>query len=279
MRKPGDLIRDRYEIIQYIGEGRNGTIYKARDREGNRDVTVKILDGPGSSDIDILKRFIKEGEVLSSLRHPAIARIYALEKEGNIPYLVTEFVDGQSMAARKEELRGDLPTLFRCFQQVLEGVQECHNRQVLHRDLKPSNLLIGKDGQLKIIDFGLAKTREKLTKPGTILGTPTYMSPEQCQGKPLTEATDIYSLGIIFWEFLTGTVPFQFEEGKGFNINQILRHVTEPLPAAQFDALPKFAGLRDTVFGMLEKEPRMRPPIPRILAVLQAEVPKILAQP
>ncbi|RCK79869.1 MAG: serine/threonine protein kinase [Candidatus Ozemobacter sibiricus] len=270
MRKPGDVIRDRYKIVQFIGEGRHGKIYKAHDLVAGRDVSLKILDGPASADIDTVKRFIKEGEVLASLRHPAIARIYALEKDGNIPFLITEFVEGRSMAAMKDELRRDLPALFRAFEQLLDGVQECHLRQVIHRDLKPSNLLISHDGQLKIVDFGLAKTREKLTKPGVILGTPTYMSPEQCQGLPLTEASDIYSIGVIFWEFLTGKPPFEFDESQPrLEVAQLLRHVTEPLPAAAFDAFPQFAPLREIVFGMLEKTPRLRPPIPRIQAAIK----------
>ncbi len=277
MRNPGDVIRERYKIIQFIGEGRHGKIYKAHDMTANRDVSLKILDGPASANIDTVKRFIKEGEVLSSLRHPAIARIYSLEKEGNLPFIITEFIDGRSMAAMKDELRRNLPALFRAFQQLLEGVEECHNRMVIHRDLKPTNLLIGNDGQLKIVDFGLAKTREKLTKPGVLLGTPAYMSPEQCQGLLLSEASDVYAVGIIFWEFLTGKVPFEFDEtSPGDNVAKLLQHVTAPLPAERFDAEPRFAPLRETVFGMLDKTPRMRPSIRRIMADLKAVTPQIL---
>lgn len=278
MRQPGESIKDRYKIIDTIVESRLGFIYRAFDQKAEREVAIKILNSDAAHDLDSLKRSVKEGEVLGSIHHRAVVKFYSLEKEGMTPFLVTEYIAGKTMASLKEELRQDLPTLFHHFLELLEGINACHQRQVIHRNVKPTNLLIDVEGQLKIIDFGFSKTREKLTQPGTIIGAPKYMAPEQAQGGKITEACDIYSIAVVIWEFLTGSLPFAEEEAAGnLNARQLLELANRPIPMARFAKFPQFASLKDLIQRMLDRNPSFRPPIPQIINSLKGKIPEIIS--
>jgi len=274
---PGESIKGRYKIVEMLGQGGHGNVYRVFDQGKNREVALKILDAQAASDSESMKRFINSGEVLSTIRHRAVVQFYSLELEGRVPFLVMEFIKGKSMALSKDELRKDLPTLFHHFVELLEGIQACHIRQVIHRDIQPSNLIIDPEGQLKIIDFGFAKTRENITKPGAILGNSFYLSPEQCKGLKITESADIYSIGMVFWEFLTGKLPFELDQSKPAKLLQLLEQFDKPFPIERFDEFPQFAPLRETIRLMLQKEAEPRPSIAQIIATLKREIPGILA--
>ncbi|MBF0548145.1 MAG: serine/threonine protein kinase [Candidatus Riflebacteria bacterium] len=278
MRKPDELIRDRYKVICVLGEASRGVVYKVFDQDANREAALKMLSEEAANDENWLRRAIKEGEILATIRHRAVVQFYSLEKEGRIPFLVMEWIDGKRMAEIKEELRKDLPTLFHHFLELLDGINECHRRRAIHRNITPSNLLINIEGQLKIIDFGIAKTPEKLTKPGTILcNNPTYMAPEVCQGEKASESSDIYSIGVVIWEFLTGKIPFEIDATKPIlNVRQLLDFSNLPLQMERFDAFPQFAPLRNIIERMLEKQPRFRPTIDQIIANFKNEISGII---
>jgi serine/threonine-protein kinase len=277
MKNIGEVIRDRYEVLSLVAKSKVGHIYKVFDRVEKREVALKMLEDQATADADVVKRVIKEGEVLAGLRHPVIVTFYSLEMEGRTPFLVMEFIEGCTLKKLKEELRGDLPRFFKLYLALLEGIEACHQAMVFHRNLSPENLLITKDGQLKIIDFRFAKTREKLTRPGEILGLSEYMSPEQCQGLKITEATDVYSVGIILWEFLLGEVPFSLGDGdRPADLRMVLQMVQTPLPFERFDAFPRFATARNLLQRMLDKEARFRPSAREIIGTLQQEIPGIL---
>jgi len=278
MKNPGELIRDRYKVLSHITKTRGGNLYKVLDQTMNREAALKMLEDEATSDMDAVKRVVKEGEVLAKLRHPAIIEFYSLEMEGRTPFLVMEYIEGRTMKEMKGELRKDLQRFFDLFLLLLEGIDACHSTMVFHRNLAPENLLIPANGQLKIIDFRLAKTREKLTRPGESLGLSEYMSPELCQGLTITEATDIYSLGVILWEFITGEVPFPMaSDGKPIDLRTLLNTLQLPLPMEAFDAQPRFAGLRSLVERMLDKQARYRPSLRDIIVTLKQEIPGILA--
>jgi serine/threonine-protein kinase len=280
MKNPGEVIRDRYKVLQLIAKGQNRTIYKVFDQVKNREVALKMLDDEAGSDQDTIKRVIKEGEVLAGLKHPAIVQFYSMEMESRTPFLVMEYLEGQTMKDLKEELREDLSRFFTLFLALLDGIEGCHQSQVYHRNLAPENLIITTDGQLKIVDFRFAKTREKLTRPGEFLGFSEYMAPEQCQGQKITEAVDIYALGVILWEFLVGEVPFPIAaKNRPADIRTVMNMISTPLPVEKLSALPRFAGLRSLVERMLDKEPKYRPTLREIVSTLKQEIPRILAAP
>ncbi|MFZ2956709.1 MAG: serine/threonine-protein kinase [Candidatus Ozemobacteraceae bacterium] len=278
MKNPGELIRDRYKILSLIAKSKKGHIYKVLDQAENRDVALKMLEDESTSDSDVVKRVIKEGEVLAQLRHPAIVQFYSLEMEGRTPFLVMEYIEGRTMKDLKEELRKDLQRFFNLFLTLLEGVEACHQAGVFHRNLTPENLLITKDGQLKIIDFRFAKTREKLTRQGEFMGFSGYTAPEQYQGQKITEAADIYSLGVILWEFLTGELPYPMEvSNKPVDLMTLLSMANLPLPIEKFDVFPRFAGLRNLMEQILDKDAKFRPSLQEIISTLKREMPDILA--
>ncbi len=278
MKNPGDLVRDRYKILEHIAKSRYGNVYKALDQTGNREVALKILEADATSDQNVVKRIIKEGEVLSTLKHRAIVKFYSMEMEGPTPFLVMEYLKGNTMAQRKNDLRKDLRSLFSFFLELLDGVDACHQSRVYHRNLAPENIIITTEGQLKIIDFRFAKTREKLTRVGELIGIPEYMAPEQCEGKGPSEAADVYSIGVIIWEMLIGEVPFPLPKKDGkVEVMDIIAMLALPLPIEKFDAVPRFAVLRDLMQRILDKSPKYRPSIQEIASSLKREIPGILA--
>ena len=280
LKNPGDLIRERYKVVELIAKSEMRHIYKVFDQVANREVALKTLDDQASMEMDVMKRVVKEGEVLSQLRHPAIVQFYSMEMEGRTPFLVMEYLEGRTMKEMKEELRQDLPRFFDLYLALLDGIAGCHQAQVYHRNLSPENLIITKDGKLKIVDFRFAKTREKLTRPGEFLGFSEYTAPEQAQGLKITEAVDIYALGVILWEFLIGEVPFPIaDKDKPLDVRTVLNMVMTPLSMEAFDAQPRFAGLRSLIQRMLDKEARFRPSLTDVITTLQREIPGILAAP
>ncbi len=215
-----------YEIVAPIGAGGMGEVYRARDTRLGRDVAIKILPPVFTSDPDRLARFEREARVLASLNHPSIAAIYGVEESGSVRGLVLELVDGDTLAARLHT-HGALPvrqalTLTR---QIAEALDAAHDKGIVHRDLKPANIKVTADGNVKLLDFGLAKavqgSEERSRLPdastlaishaGVILGTAAYMSPEQARGQEVDKRADIWAFGCVVYEMLTARAPFHGE--------------------------------------------------------------------
>jgi serine/threonine-protein kinase len=235
-----------YRIEERVGAGGMGVVYRATDTKLGRQVALKVIRGELLHDV-ALARFQREARVLASLNHPGIAAIHALEESGGVQFLVLEYVVGPTLADRLR--RGPLPIREAVImaKQIAEALETAHAQGVIHRDLKPANLKLSDNGQVKVLDFGLAKpvsrlqagpatdstvtVTEKVTEPLTIVGTAAYMSPEQACGKELDARTDIWSFGCVLYEMLSGKQPF-----RGSTITEILAAVVEREP--DWAALP-----------------------------------------
>jgi serine/threonine protein kinase len=254
-----------YEILAPIGAGGMGEVYRATDTKLNRDVAIKVLPQSFAQDAERMARFTREAQVLASLNHPNIAQIYGVEEHA----LVMELVEGETLAQRIA--KGPLPVdeaLDICHQ-IAEGLEAAHEKGIIHRDLKPANVKITPEGSVKVLDFGLAtKFQEEIaaadashsptltnqmTRPGVILGTAAYMSPEQASGKPADKRADIWSFGVLLWELLTGHRLFE-----GETVSHILADVLRgPI---DFDKLPRAtpAAIRGLLCRCLDRNVKNR---------------------
>jgi serine/threonine protein kinase len=217
-----DRTLGRYRIIEKIGEGGTGEVYRATDSRLGRDVAIKILPEVFTRDPERLARFEREAQVLASLSHPNIATIHGLEEAGCTRYLVLELVDGVTL--RSKLVQGALPikTVVRLAGQIAEGLAKAHHAGIVHRDLKPENLMLTGDGFVKILDFGLAKAAleradrgsvvpaepDVKTETGRIMGTVSYMSPEQARGEQVDHRSDQFAFGSVLYEMVSGTRAF-----------------------------------------------------------------------
>ncbi|CAA7602752.1 Protein kinase domain protein [Acididesulfobacillus acetoxydans] len=219
----------RYEVIERIGAGGMAIVYKAKDLLLNRIVTVKVLREQFLSDEDFVKRFRREAQSAASLSHPNIVSIYDVGKDGNIEYIVMEYVEGRDL---KEIIREFAPLspeqAINLTRQIGEAIRHAHQHHIIHRDIKPHNILVTAEGRAKVTDFGIARavSAATVTHTGDIVGSVHYLSPEQAKGLPSDERSDLYSLGIILYELLTGKVPYDGETP----IAVALKHLQEVPP-------------------------------------------------
>ena len=266
--KPGTRIGV-YEIVCSLGVGGMGEVYRARDTKLKRDVAVKVLPAAFADDVDRVARLTREARLLASLNHPHIGTIYGFEDGGNLPALVLELVDGETLDDRL--FRGPLPLseALAIAEKIADALDAAHAAGIVHRDLKPSNIKITRDDVVKVLDFGLAKaaTSEGLapdlstsptvtsdgTKAGVILGTAAYMSPEQARGKAVDKRTDVWAFGCVLYQMLTGRRAFRGETASD-TIAAILER------EADWTALPAEtpAAIRRLLQRCLEKDPRRR---------------------
>jgi serine/threonine protein kinase len=215
----------RYEIVSLLGEGGMGEVYLARDPKINRDVAIKVIPAAFSSDSERLRRFEQEVQATGKLNHPNILAVYDVETHDGSPYVVYELLEGETLRAR---LSGGALTTRNAVDyalQIASGLAAAHEKRIIHRDLKPENIFITHDGRVKILDFGLAKLTEPIqnpeaqtdvltrvnTDPGAVMGTVGYMSPEQVRGQRVDHRSDIFSLGVILYEMLSGKRAFRGE--------------------------------------------------------------------
>jgi TolB-like protein len=255
--QPGQLIGGRYEVQSVAGRGGMGVVYKAQDTKLKRTVALKFLPHEWTADAAARERFIHEAQAASALDHPNICTIYEIEEtdDGRM-YISMAFYEGESLRDRiksgplKTEEAVDIAI------QVGQGMAEAHQKGIVHRDIKPANILMTKDGAAKIVDFGLAKLagRVQLTREGTTLGTVAYMSPEQARGDAVDERTDIWSLGVVLYEMLSGKLPFKGEFEQTL-IHSILKSDPEPITKSRKDLPP---GLENIIAKALSKNPTAR---------------------
>jgi eukaryotic-like serine/threonine-protein kinase len=255
-----EVLGDRYQLQDPIGHGGMATIYRARDLRIDRVVAVKVLCEDYSSDLKFVKRFQQEAKAASALQHPNIVQVYDYGLTDGNYYIVMELVEGTDLR-RYLRSRGVLAVdrAIIIAHDVALGLGAAHRRRIVHRDVKPQNVLVGKDGSIKLTDFGIVSLyedidTERLTTTGMTLGTVHYFAPEQAQGKIVSPAADVYALGIVMYEMLTDHTPFN----GNTPVAVAMQHIRDqPAPPCQFNpSLP--VALEEIILRCLEKVPEMR---------------------
>ena len=228
----GSKINDRYQIIKTLGEGGMANVYLAHDTILDRNVAVKVLRGDLANDEKFVRRFQREALSASSLSHPNIVEMYDVGEDDGQYYIVMEYVDGKTLKqVLKSRGKLSITEVVDIMLQLTDGMAHAHDAYIIHRDIKPQNIMILSNGMIKITDFGVATALNstQLTQTNSVMGTVHYLPPEQAQGKGSTIRSDIYSMGIMMYELLTGLVPY-----KGENAVEIaLKHLKEPLPSVR----------------------------------------------
>jgi len=257
-----------FEIVSTLGAGGMGVVYRARDTRLRRDVALKILPEIFASDPERLHRFQREAQAIAALNHPNVVTIYSVEELRGIHFLTMELIEGKTLVDLIPAGGLRLEALLTFALPLADAMSAAHQRVIVHRDLKPANIMVGADGRVKVLDFGLARLRqeaqaspdpsvvttEQLTAQQRVLGTPAYMSPEQAEGKAVDARSDIFSLGVMLYEMATGTRPFQGDSAFAI-ISSILKDAPTPLTQLRPDLPPD---LDRIVRRCLAKEPMRR---------------------
>jgi len=256
--QPGQMLGP-YQIIEQIGEGGMATVYKAYQPSMDRNVAIKVLPSQLADSAEFTKRFQQEARIIAKLEHPHILPVFDYGESEGITYLVMRYLDAGTLGEKmQKECPLPLAEIDRLFTQLAEALGYAHSYGIIHRDLKPSNALIDSQGNLFLTDFGIAKMLEsaspRLTQTDAIMGTPAYISPEQAQATKVNQRSDIYSLGIILYEMVTGRVPFIAETPLAV----ILKHVSDPLPKPSVLKLDVPEAIEKVVLRALEKQPSDR---------------------
>ncbi len=276
-----------YKVIEKIGQGGMGEVYRAEDTNLSREVAIKVLPEQFTQDPQRLARFEREAKLLASLNHPNIAAIYGFEKAEGVHFLALELVPGETLAERVAKGPVPVEEALEVCRQIAEGVEAAHEKGVIHRDLKPANVKVTPEGKVKILDFGLAKAfedeipaadisqsptlTEEMTRAGVILGTAAYMSPEQAKGKSVDNRTDIFAFGSVLYELLTGKRAFE-----GETVTDTLARVLQGQP--DWKALPEDTPTRviELLTDCLEKDSAERLPD---IGHVRIQIKKALKEP
>lgn len=222
----GKVIKQQYTILEKIGQGGMATVYSAMQHSMNRKVAIKVLPPHFMHDEGFIERFEREVEVISRLEHPHILPIYDYGESEGIPFIAMRYLGGGSMAQLVRRGVPELIDIGKPFQQVSEALDYAHQQGVIHRDLKPGNIMLDENGNAYLSDFGIARVMGSNLTGSAIIGTPAYMSPEQAHGESIDARSDIYSLGIVLFEIITGREPYQAETP----LSLLLKHINEPIP-------------------------------------------------
>jgi serine/threonine-protein kinase len=251
------LVFGRYRCERVLGEGGMASVYLARDAELERLVALKLLARQLAGDEEFRERFLREARLAARLLHPNIVQVFDAGEDDGRPYIVMEYVEGETLAELLAR-RGKLPAAeaVELALQLCAGLEHAHEHLLVHRDVKPANLLIRGDGVVKIADFGIVHAAEstRLTQIGTVLGTAAYLSPEQAAGKPVTAQADLYSLGAVLYEALTGRLPYELESLA--ELPGLQRRGATPVRELE-PAVPP--AVEDAVMGCLARNPDYRP--------------------
>ena len=250
--KIGQIVKERYEILEILGEGGMAFVYKARDTQLERFVAIKTLKPNYVNQETFVERFKREAKTAANLNHPNIVQIFdwGIEEE---PYFVMEYIEGNTLTSIIAKNRSiSLSDVLFIGAQVSSGLHAAHQKGLVHRDIKPGNIMITPDGKVKVTDFGIVSLQNEesdITKTGSILGTASYISPEQAQGKPVSIESDLYSLGTVLYELITGKAPFNGDSP----ISTATKHLTEKpdKPSLYRRDLPK--GVESAILRLLEK--------------------------
>lgn len=250
------IIAGKYRIISELGKGGMGVVFKAEDAKLERRVALKFLPPELTEDPEARERFVREAKSAAALSHNHICTVYEIDEEENRLFIAMEYIEGESL--RQKIFKGPLPQdeALDIAIQVAGGLGEAHKNKIIHRDVKPGNIMLTEKGQAKVMDFGLAKAlgRSLITREAKTMGTVSYMSPEQARGQPVDYRTDIWSLGVVLYEMLTGQLPFKGEYDQSI-IHSILNREPEPVSRHRKD-LPK--GLEQIIGKTLAKNPAGR---------------------
>lgn len=270
---PGELFANRYQIVRVVGRGGMGMVYKARDRELAEDVAIKMLRGNAmTDDPTVVERFKTEIRLARRISHRNVVRTHDLGESGGAYYVTMEYVEGITVRDLID-MRGHLsvPSTLGIAQQLAASLEVAHGQGVIHRDIKPQNMLLDPDGVLKVMDFGIARLAQHtstLTQAGMVIGTPAYMAPEQLLAEEVDARSDLYAVGVVLYECLTGGLPFE-----GASPIALIAKVLHTVPAAPADrdasVPPALSGL---IMRLLDKEPAGRPGSARELRELLAEL-------
>jgi tetratricopeptide (TPR) repeat protein len=268
----GTELGRRYRILRLLGVGGMGQVYLARDVELDREVALKLIRPDLSESQTVLGRFKREVHLSSKVTHRNVLRVHDLSESEGVFFLTMEYVRGRDLSALlREDGRLPVDRVVRIFREICDGLAAAHAQQVLHRDLKPQNILIDEADHVHITDFGLAKSVQSdgLTETGALMGTPDYISPEQIQGKPADERSDIYALGLILYQMLTGTMPF-----SGQTSWEVALQRRDPTPASRLNPkTPKY--LQQVLERCMAVDPSLRyPTVGAILADLERAAPR-----
>jgi len=249
-------VSQRYEILAEAGQGSMGNVYKARDRETREIVALKLLKPEIASDQTMIERFKNELLFARKITHKNVCRLHEFNRIGPVAYTSMEFVEGESLRSVLNRF-GGLPArkAIDLVGQICSGLAEAHAQGIVHRDLKPENVMIDAQGNVKIMDFGIARSMEAVTRlTGSMVGTPAYMAPEQVGGKPVDYRTDIYSLGLIMYEIFTGAQAFQAENAVAVALKQMRE---SPVPPHEIEPMIPVP-IERAILKCLEKEPSKR---------------------
>ena len=250
MLKAGMIIGDRYEILGKIGSGGMSLVYKGRDQKLNRYVAVKVLKSEYREDKNFVRKFREEAQAAACLAHPNIVNVYDVGEEQGIHYIVMELVEGitlKNYIERKGKLTIKEATSIGI--QVSMGLEVAHNNEIVHRDIKPQNIMISKDGKVKVMDFGIAKAGTSETIASNAMGSVHYTSPEQARGGYSDAKSDIYSLGIVMFEMVTGRVPFDGET----TVAVAVKHLQEEMPSPKIYCPELPISLEKIIYKCTEK--------------------------
>ncbi|MEA3340993.1 MAG: protein kinase, partial [Chloroflexota bacterium] len=246
----------RYEIVRELGQGAMGIVYQALDPNIQRAVALKVLRPDLSSDPEFRQRFQREARSAGKLAHPGIVTIFDAAEQGDVSFLVMEYLEGQTLA-QLIAADGALSPAIACdiAGQICDALDYAHAAQIVHRDIKPSNIILLPGDRIKLTDFGIARimTEPRMTRTG-IIGTLDYMSPEQARGEDVDHRTDIYSLGIVLFEMVTGQPPFQADSPSA----TLLKLVSEPMPSSRTLSPAVSAEMESVISKAADKDPSRR---------------------
>jgi serine/threonine-protein kinase len=256
---PETTFNNRYRIVGQLGNGGMAIVYRGTDTLLRRGIAIKVLRDQYATDDDFVQRFSYEAQSAAKLSHPNIVGVYDFGREDNAYYIVMELVEGSTLGELLREGRGlPEPVAVEYAVQIASGLAYAHRQGLLHRDVKPANILVTGDDVVKLSDFGIARAVSEhtlgVTQPGMVMGSVAYISPEQAQGKDLDERSDLYSVGVVLYQMLTGTLPFTGETP----VAVALKHVSEPVPPIDTAALGVSPAIAAIVAKLLRKDPADR---------------------